>query len=52
MVYRQAKLVASVILITLSAQQVSAQTSGIYAVGAILIWLVISLLLWSRIRPG
>ena len=50
MVYRQAKLVASVILITLSAQQVSAQTSGIYAVGAILIWLIISIVLWSRVR--
>ena len=50
MVYRQAKLVASVILITLSAQQVSAQTSGFYTVGAIIIWLIISLLLWSRIR--
>ena len=50
MVYRQAKLVASVILITLSAQQVSPHTSGLYTVGAILIWLIISLLLWSRIR--
>ncbi len=50
MVYRQAKLVASLILISLSAQQVSTQTSGLYTVISISIWLIISVLLWFRIK--
>ena len=50
MVYRQAKLLASVILIVISAQEVSVQASGWYTVIAILVWLFISSRLWIKLK--
>ena len=50
MVYRQAKLLASVLLIALSAQQVSTQAAGWFTVGSIVVWISISLILWSKLR--
>ena len=50
MVYRQAKLLASVILIVLSAREISVQAAGWYTVAAISIWGFISFKLWSKLR--
>ena len=50
MVYRQAKLLTSVILIFLATKQISIQLAGWFTIIATSLWLVVSIILWIRLR--
>ena len=50
MIYRQAKLLTSLILIVLSAQKISSEMAGWFTILVTSVWLAISILLWLRVK--